>query len=49
MPGFNYLTEDDVEAVLAFIKTWWTAEQREIQADISRRYQEAIDKRKKGR
>ena len=44
MPGFNYLRENDVEAVLALIKTWWTDEQRESQADISRRYDRAINK-----
>ncbi len=47
MPAFTYLTEDDVEAVLAFIKTWWTAEQREIQAHISQRYDQAINKKNK--
>ncbi len=49
MPGFKYLREHDVEAILALIKTWWTDEQREIQEDISRRYQEAIGKQKKAR
>jgi len=48
MPGFNYLREYDVEAVLALIKTWWTDEQRESQADISRRYDQAINKKKMG-
>ena len=48
MPGFNYLREGDVEAILALIKTWWTNEQRESQADISRRYDQAINKKKKG-
>ncbi len=49
MPGFNYLGQDDVEAILALIKTWWTAEQRETQADISRRYDQAINKKNKDR
>ena len=49
MPGFGYLTKDDVEAILVLIKSWWTVEQREIQADISRRYQEAIGQQKKAR
>lgn len=49
MPGFNYFSEDDAEAILVFIKTWWTAEQREMQADISRRYDQAINKKKKRR
>ncbi len=49
MPGFKYLREHDVEAILALIKTWWTDEQREIQEDISRRSQEAIGKQKKAR
>ena len=35
MPGFKYLRESEVEAVLALVKTWWTAEQRE-----SRHFQE---------
>jgi len=48
MPGFNYLREHDVEAVLALIKTWWTDKQRESQADISKRYDQAINKKKKG-
>ncbi len=46
MPGFGYLTKDDVEAVLAVIKTWWTDEQREIQEDFSQRYDRAINKKK---
>ena len=37
MPGFTYLKNDEREAVLALIKTWWTDKQRESQADISRR------------
>jgi len=47
MPGFGYLTKDDVEAILVLIKSWWTDEQRESQADISRRYDQAINKKKK--
>jgi mono/diheme cytochrome c family protein len=36
MPAFgDELTEQDVEAILAHIKTWWTEEQREIQAGIT--------------
>ena len=50
MPTFKgILTKKDVEAILTLIKTWWTPEQREIQADISRRYEEAIGKQKKAR
>jgi len=48
MPGFAYLKNDDLEAVLALIKTWWADEQREFQADISRRYDRAINIKKKG-
>jgi len=44
MPGFGYLTKDDVESILVLIKSWWTDEQREIQADTSRRYDQAINK-----
>ncbi len=48
MPAFKEkLKEEDVEAILTFIKTWWTPYQREIQADISRRYDQAINKTKK--
>lgn len=35
MPAWNgTLTEDDARAVLAFLKTWWTPEQRSFQARI---------------
>ena len=48
MPALgDKLTEPDVDVVLAYIKAWWNEEQRESQADISRRYQEALDKQKK--
>lgn len=37
MPAFEgQLTGDDVDAILAYIKTWWTDEQREYQTDITR-------------
>ena len=46
MPPFkDVLRGEEVHAILSYIKTWWTAEQRESQADISQRYQEALDKR----
>ncbi|MSQ33939.1 MAG: cytochrome c [Dehalococcoidia bacterium] len=35
MPAFKAtLTEEDVRVVLAYIKTWWTSEQREWQAKV---------------
>jgi mono/diheme cytochrome c family protein len=41
MPAFGEtLTDAEIAAALAYIKTFWTAEQREIQADISERYVE---------
>ena len=47
MPGFDeILTRQDAEAVLAYVKTWWTEEQRRAQADVSRRYQEALDRQR---
>ena len=50
MPAFkNTLTDPEVDAVLAYIKTSWTEIQRETQADVSVRYQEALDKQKEGR
>ncbi len=49
MPAFTYLTKDDVKAILVLIKTWWTAEQREMQEDISRRYEQAINKKNRKR
>ncbi len=45
MPAFEgELTEQQVDAILSLIKTWWTPEDLEVQRDISRRYQEALDK-----
>lgn len=46
MPALgDKLTESEVDTILAFIKTWWTDEQRAGQADVSRRLQEALDRR----
>ena len=37
MPGFkDRLSGDEITAVLRFIKTMWTAQQRSVQAEISR-------------
>ena len=39
MPPFkDALTEDEVDTILSYIKSWWTSDQFESQADISRRY-----------
>ena len=46
MPPFkDKLTEQEVDAVLSYTKTWWEEWQREGQSGISRRYQEALDRR----
>lgn len=45
MPAFgDRLSREQVEAILAYIKTWWTEEQRATQAGVSERYQEALDR-----
>ncbi|MDP6510279.1 MAG: hypothetical protein QGH23_03595 [Dehalococcoidia bacterium] len=45
MPAFGERLENrEVIAVLAFIKTWWTEEQRLSQADLTLRYQDALEK-----
>ncbi len=50
MPAFkNMLGDLEIDAVLSYIKTSWTEDQRETQADVSVRYQEALDKQKEGR
>lgn len=42
MPPFRgELAQEEVLAVLSYIKTWWTQEQRDAQAENSRRWQEA--------
>ncbi len=39
MPAFgDELTVEEVEAILAYIKTWWEPQQREIQADVTERF-----------
>lgn len=38
MPAFaGTLTEAEVEAILSYMKTWWTDEQRAFQADVTAR------------
>ena len=50
MPAFqDKLTDPEVDVILTYIKTWWTPDQRDDQADISKRYQEALERQKKGR
>ena len=50
MPAFQgKLTDSEVDVILTYIKTWWTSNQRDGQADISQRYQEALDRQKKNR
>ncbi len=49
MPDFKEtLNESEIDEILTYIKTWWSKEQRETQADVSLRYQEALDKQKRG-
>lgn len=37
MPAFtDRLSEAEIDAVLAYIKTWWDEDQREFQAEVSR-------------
>jgi mono/diheme cytochrome c family protein len=41
MPGFgNVLSDDEIRAVLAFIKTTWPERERQYQAEMSRRERE---------
>ena len=48
MPALgDKISEPEVDAILSFIKSWWTTDQRESQADISQRYQDALDKQQK--
>ena len=48
MPAFSdRLSREQVEAILAYIQTWWTEDQRSTQADISERYQEALDRQRR--
>ena len=48
MPALgDNLTEPEVDTILTFIKSWWTTDQRDSQADISERYQDALYKQKK--
>ena len=36
MPSFkDALSEQDVDAIMGYIKTWWTPEQREVQAKVT--------------
>ena len=45
MPSFEArLTEEQIDTILSYIRSWWSTEQRETQADVSKRYQAALDK-----
>jgi mono/diheme cytochrome c family protein len=36
MPAFaGDLTEDEIDAIFVYIKTWWTDEQRAHQAEVT--------------
>ena len=42
MPPFRgRLTQEEVLVIMSFIKTWWTEEQKDFQAAISRQWEEA--------
>ena len=48
MPAFqDKLNESELDAILAYIKAWWTDEQRQTQSDISQSYQEALNNQNK--
>lgn len=46
-PQKDKLNAEQVDLILAYLKTWWTADQRASQEDVSRRYQESLDRLKK--
>ena len=49
MPAFrDKLDESEVDAILGYIKTWWTEDQQASQAGISQRYLQALDQQKQG-
>jgi mono/diheme cytochrome c family protein len=36
MPAFrDRLTDDEIRAALAHIKTWWTDQQRQVQSEVT--------------
>lgn len=46
MPAYgDRVNEAEIEAVIALIKTWWTPEQARIQADVTRNYQDFVERR----
>jgi mono/diheme cytochrome c family protein len=46
-PNRDRITADDVPAFVAYLKTLWTEEQRTTQADITRRYEEGLQRSRK--
>lgn len=46
-PQKDKLTAEQVDLVLAYIKTWWTPDHRAFQEDVSKRYQESLERFKK--
>lgn len=45
-PQRDSVTDEELELILKYVKTWWTADQRAFQEDVSRRYQEALERSK---
>ncbi len=47
MPAFkDKLNAEDVQAILALLKTWWTPEQRKFQAEATTQQQDWLDQQR---
>lgn len=45
-PQKDKLSGEQIAQILDYIKTWWAPEQRAIQEDVSKRYQESLERLK---
>lgn len=43
-PQKDKLSSEQVDEILAYIKTWWTPDQRAVQEDVSKRYRESLER-----
>lgn len=45
-PQKDNVSDEELTLILEYIKTWWTPDQRAFQEDVSKRYQQSLERNK---